>query len=170
MVGDRVSDLRDAAYVLSIHKREERGMSNRRFEMYEYHQALVRMRLGESDRQIAKTGLMGRRKLALVRETAESQGWLEQAASLPSDAALALYFSGRATKQPSTSSIIPFQDDVRNWVKQSIAGCTIHQALIRKHGFTGAYSSARRFIAKIKRKRSIRPFLRRLSFLSWLQS
>jgi len=49
-------------------------MSNRRFEMYEYHQALVRMRLGESDRQIAKTGLMGRRKLAQVRETAEKQG------------------------------------------------------------------------------------------------
>jgi hypothetical protein len=125
-------------------------MSNRRFEMYEYHQALVRMRLGESDRQIAKTGLMGRRKLALVHETAESQGWLVPAVSLPSDAALALFFSCRALKQPSTSSIIPFQDDVRDWVKQGIAGCTIHQALIRKHGFTGAYSSVRRFIAKIK--------------------
>ena len=126
-------------------------MSNRRFEMYEYHQALVRMRLGESDRQIAKTGLMGRRKLAYVRETAESRGWLDPAASLPSDAVLALFFTGQAAKQPSTSSIIPFQDDVRDWVKQGIAGCTIHQALIRKHGFTGAYSSVRRFIAKIKR-------------------
>ena len=28
-------------------------ISNRRFEMYEYHQALVRIRIGESDRQIA---------------------------------------------------------------------------------------------------------------------
>nr|WP_232502887.1 hypothetical protein [Solidesulfovibrio magneticus] len=118
--------------------------------MYEYRQALVRMRLGESDRQIAKTGLMGRRKLAHVRETAESQGWLNPAASVPADADLASFFPGRASKQPSTSSIIPFQDDVRDWVKQGVAGCTIHQALIRKHGFTGAYSSVRRFIAKIK--------------------
>lgn len=125
-------------------------MSNRRFEMYEYRHALVRMRLGESDRQITKTGLMGRRKLAHVRLTAESQGWLNPAASLPTDAALSSFFAGRATNQPSTSSIIPFQDDVRDWVKQGIAGCTIHQALIRKHGFTGAYSSVRRFIAKIK--------------------
>lgn len=125
-------------------------MSNRRFEMYEYRHALVRMRLGESDRQITKTGLMGRRKLAHVRLTAESQGWLNPAASLPTDAALSSFFAGRATSQPSTSSIIPFQDDVRDWVKQGIAGCTIHQALIRKHGFTGAYSSVRRFIAKIK--------------------
>ena len=107
-------------------------MSNRRFEMYEYHQVLVRMRLGESDRQIAKTGLMGRRKLAQVRETAEKQGWLVAEVSLPSDAALALFFSGRASKQPSTSSIIPYQDEVRDWVKQGIAGCTIHQALMRK--------------------------------------
>lgn len=35
VVGDRVSDLRDVAYVLSIHKGEERGVSNRRFAMYE---------------------------------------------------------------------------------------------------------------------------------------
>jgi transposase len=118
--------------------------------MYEYRHALVRMRLGESDRQITKTGLMGRRKLAHVRLTAESQGWLNPAASLPTDAALSSFFASRATNQPSTSSIIPFQDDVRDWVKQGIAGCTIHQALIRKHGFTGAYSSVRRFIAKIK--------------------
>jgi len=118
--------------------------------MYEYRHALVRMRLGESDRQITKTGLMGRRKLAHVRLTAESQGWLNPAASLPTDAALSSFFAGRATNQPSTSSIIPFQDDVRDWVKQGIAGCTIHQALIRKHGFMGAYSSVRRFIAKIK--------------------
>ena len=63
---------------------------------------------------------------------------------------LALFFSGRTAKQPSTSSIVPFQDEVRDWVRQGIAGCTIHQALMRKYGFTGAYSSVRRFIAKIK--------------------
>ncbi len=91
-------------------------MSNRRFEMYEYRHALVRMRLGESDRQITKTGLMGRRKLAHVRLTAEAQGWLNPAASLPTDAALSSFFAGRATNQPPTSSIIPFQDDVRDWV------------------------------------------------------
>ena len=33
-------------------------MANRRFEMYHYRQALVRMRQGESDRQIHATGLM----------------------------------------------------------------------------------------------------------------
>jgi hypothetical protein len=31
-------------------------MANRRFEMYEYRQVLVRMRSGDSDRQIARRG------------------------------------------------------------------------------------------------------------------
>lgn len=35
------------------------AMSNRRFEMYQYRQALVRMRQGDSDRVIAQSGLMG---------------------------------------------------------------------------------------------------------------
>lgn len=43
-------------------------MSNRRFEMYEYRQVIYRMRLGESDRAIAKAGLTGRRKAAELRQ------------------------------------------------------------------------------------------------------
>ena len=35
-------------------------MSKRRFEMYHYRQALVRMRQGDSDRDIARSRLMGR--------------------------------------------------------------------------------------------------------------
>ncbi len=51
-------------------------MANRRFEMHQYRHILVRMRLGETDRQIARAGLMGRRKAAAVRQRAQQQGWL----------------------------------------------------------------------------------------------
>jgi len=37
-------------------------MANRRFEMYEIRHVITRMRLGESDREIERAGLMGRRK------------------------------------------------------------------------------------------------------------
>jgi hypothetical protein len=37
-------------------------MANRRFEMHEIRRVIVQMRLGLTDRQIAKAGLMGRRK------------------------------------------------------------------------------------------------------------
>ena len=42
-------------------------MANRRFEMFEYRQVLTRMRLGDTDRAIARVGLMGRRKVARLR-------------------------------------------------------------------------------------------------------
>ena len=45
-------------------------MTNRRFEMYHYRQILVRMRLGDSDREIARSKTMGRKKVAQVREHA----------------------------------------------------------------------------------------------------
>ena len=49
-------------------------MSNRRFEMRRYRQ-IVRMRLGETDRSIARAGLMGGRSQR-VRDIAEARGWL----------------------------------------------------------------------------------------------
>ena len=51
--------------------------------MYHYRQALVRMRQGESDRQIHATGLMGRRTLGVLRKQAQARGWLDPARSLP---------------------------------------------------------------------------------------
>ena len=65
-------------------------MSNRRFEMYEYRQVIYRMRLGESDRNIAKAGLMGRRKAAELRQVAKQRGWLDKG-PLPDDSELAEY-------------------------------------------------------------------------------
>ena len=43
--------------------------------MHEYRQAIVRMRLGDTDRGIAHSGLMGRKKAAQVRGVAQEQGW-----------------------------------------------------------------------------------------------
>ena len=54
-------------------------MANRRFEMYQFRHILVRMRLGETDRQLARSGLIGRRKAAAVRAVAQDQGWLDPA-------------------------------------------------------------------------------------------
>jgi len=49
-------------------------MGKRRFEMHDYRHIISRMRLGESDRQIAKAGLMGCNKAADFREIANKYG------------------------------------------------------------------------------------------------
>ena len=53
--------------------------------MYQYRHILVRMRLGESDRQIDAAGLMGRRTVAKLRKKARKEGWLDPELPLPSE-------------------------------------------------------------------------------------
>lgn len=100
--------------------------------MYEYRQVIVRMRLGESDRAIAQTGLMGRKKVKTVRDLANSRGWLEPGNALPDDAELAASFSSTALRPQATSLVEPYADQVKAWRNQGIQGTTIHQALERK--------------------------------------
>ena len=121
-------------------------MANRRFEMHEYRNILVRMRLGESDRDIACARLMGRRKAAAIRRLAVRSGWLDLNQPLPDDATLAEVFSQRTPKTSSSSLVLPHADEVRSWWEQDISGVVIHQALQRKYGFVGHYSSVRRFL------------------------
>ena len=125
-------------------------MTNRRFEMHEYRHILVRMRLGETDPQIARAGLMGRRKAAAVRRRAEEQGWLDPARPLPEDEVLAEALASFKPRPQTTSQVLPFEDDVRTWHRAGIQGTTIHQTLVRKHGFTGSYSAVRRFLQALQ--------------------
>ena len=57
--------------------------------MHEYRHIISRMRLGESDRQIAKAGLMGRNKAAQLRKLSQDCGWLNHDSPLPGDEELA---------------------------------------------------------------------------------
>ncbi|RQQ69351.1 IS21 family transposase, partial [Burkholderia stagnalis] len=107
-------------------------MANRRFEVFEYRQVLVRMRQGDSDRDIARGGLMGRKKLTSVRREAESRGWLDPAQPLPDDTEIAGAF-GRTPHLPSTcvSTVEPFREQIRAWSTAGVQGTTIHAALQR---------------------------------------
>ena len=125
-------------------------MANRRFEMYQYRQVLTRMRLGDTDRAIARAGLMGRPKAAALRRQAKAAGWLDPARPLPTDAALAQHL-GRVHPRPAVTSLAePHRAQITGWWRQGIQGTTIYAALVRNHGFTASYSSVRRFLATLE--------------------
>ncbi len=125
-------------------------MANRRFEMYQYRQIINHMRLGNSDRTIAKAGLIGRKKASQLREIALSQGWLDKDTPLPDDSILNAVLGRKPDEKLFASLVIPYEEEVKAWYEQGICGSTIHQALVRKHGFTGSYSSVRRFLQGLK--------------------
>jgi transposase len=120
----------------------------RRFEMYQYRQVLVRMRLGDSDREIAQAGLMGRRKAAALRQVALAQRWLNRDQPLPDEATLAavLTATAPAVTTPSQSLVEPYREQVTTWWQGGVQGTAIHQALVRQYGFTGSYLSVARFL------------------------
>ena len=124
-------------------------MANRSFEMYEYRQALLRMRQGASDREIGRSGLMGRGKARDVRETAQALGWLEQGVPIPEDIQLAEVFA-RAPASTSISPLEEHREKIEDWCKEGVQMTTMYGLLKRKHRYKGSYSSVRRFARKVR--------------------
>ena len=123
----------------------------RRFEMYQYRQVVVRMRLGDSDRELAKAGLMGRRRAAALRQVALAQGWLNREQPVPDEATLAAVLTAAAAvTTPSQSLVEPYREQVTAWWQAGVQGTAIYQALVRQYGFTGSYLSVARFLQGLK--------------------
>jgi transposase len=127
-------------------------MARRRFEMHHYRQALVRMRQGESDREIAGARLMGRRKLGEWRQLAAAHGWLDADVPLPDDERIATALGTPRRASSTISTLEPHRELLRSWAQQGVSGTAIHAALKRQHGWSGSYSAVRRLLADIHAK------------------
>jgi transposase len=114
--------------------------------MFQYRQVLVRLRAGDTVREIARSGLMGRDKLAELRALAQQQGWLDAGVELPDDATLTAALAPRRRASSTVSSVQPLREVVQRWFDAGVQGRAIHAALKREHGFTGSYSAVVRML------------------------
>ena len=124
-------------------------MANKRFEMFEYRHIVVRMRWGDSDRALAKAGLIGRPKAKALRAVAAAQGWLDPKTSLPDESVFANVL-GHASSGRAVSCVEPYRSEVEGWADQGIQCRTIYHTLVRQHGFAGSYSSVYRFVRSLE--------------------
>lgn len=120
--------------------------------MFQYRQVLVRLRAGDSDREIARSGVMGRDKLAELRVVADRQGWLDPGGTeLPTDSAIHAALSTSESRPKSTiSSVEPHREVVLRWLTAGVQGRAIHAALRREHAFTGSYSAVMRMLTQLR--------------------
>ena len=118
--------------------------------MHHYRQALLRMRQGDSDREIAAAKIMGRRKASDWRAAALARGWLDPAAALPDDETIVAVLEPPKRAASTVSSLEDHRPLIALWVEQGVSGTAIHQALQRAHGWTGSYSAVRRLLATIR--------------------
>lgn len=134
-------------------------MGNRRFEMYEIRHVITRMRLGESDREIERAGLMGRRKAGQLRTVAKGQGWLDLSRPLPPNEVLETLIQSPRIQQASQSLAAPMAALISTWMEQGVQATTIHAALVERYGFNGGYDSVKRFIKRNKKATPATVFL-----------
>ena len=126
-------------------------MANRRFAVHEIRHILARMRLGESDREIAKARLMGRDKAAKLRRLAQANGWLDKSSQLPDNELIERITRKSSPVQCEQSLVLPHAEQVLIWHQQGIQATTIHDALVRTYGFAGGYDSVKRFLRRQKK-------------------
>jgi transposase len=118
--------------------------------MFQYRQVLVRLRTGDTVREIARSGLMGRDKLGALRAAAEQQGWLDAGADMPDDAAIVAALGAGRRARSTVSSVQPHREVVKRWLEAGVQGRAIHAALKREHAFGGSYSAVIRMLHQLR--------------------
>jgi hypothetical protein len=95
-------------------------MAKRKFEMHEYRQIIVRLKLGESIRSIVLSRVACRKKVRQVRKVALAQQWLDAKHELPGDEELANHFKVSMPTPLTQSAVSPYQEQVESWCQQGI--------------------------------------------------
>jgi transposase len=121
-----------------------------RLNMNYLRDLIHRVRSGESDRRIARDLGISRTTVSKYRQWADTQGYLQPDRPLPDDATVGAAL-GSAPKPPrAASSVEPHQEIVQRLLDQGVEMMAIFHRLQEDHGYSGSYSSVRRFVRKLR--------------------
>jgi transposase len=125
-------------------------MSGRRTDVLDIREMLRQMRLGASDRAIAKALPASRNTVKKYRKWASEQQLLTGELP-PTDRLLALLQATLPEAPPPQidSAVEPHRQRVADWHAQGLEAQAIHQKLVKDQGFTGSYSAVWRFVQSL---------------------
>jgi transposase len=109
-----------------------------------------RLQLGESERRIARDMHISRGTVRKYHELTKEKQYLEKTSELPSDSDLAgiLGTGVQVGHQPST--VEPYRAKIQEWLQQGVEMTAIWLRLQENYGYTGGYSSVRRFVHRLE--------------------
>jgi len=116
--------------------------------MYFLRDLLHRLRAGESQRQVARDLDLARDTVAKYRRLASGLGLLDPAQALPDEGLLQALLQADIRPPQTPSSLDPYRDVVEALLEQGVEMVAIHARLSQDYGYTGSYSSVRRFVAR----------------------
>jgi transposase len=125
-------------------------VAGRRSPVTDIREILRRLQLGEPDRRIARDLDVSRNTVARYRVWAARHGVLE-GSPLPDAASLAALLEPVPTERPAheQSLVEPWRERVLALHERGVEGQAIWQLLVEEHGFTGSYSSVKRFLRRV---------------------
>lgn len=110
---------------------------------------LHRLRKKESLRAIAKELHLSRNTVKKYRFIATHHGYLNPEKALPSLGELGQAIPPPAVPRHKRSTVEPYAEFVKKLVEAEVEMKAIWQRLMEEHGYTGSYSSLRRFIQRV---------------------
>jgi len=109
-----------------------------------------RLRAGESERRISGDLRISRITVHRYHDLAEKEGFLQPGSPMPDDEAIRACLGDPPRPPRHTSSVEPYADVVQQLLEQQVEMMAIYQRLRDDHGFTGSYSSVRRYVHRLR--------------------
>jgi len=136
--------------VATILLRDQPEGQMERLHVNQVRDIVYRLRQGQSERQIALDLRVSRHTVARYRELATEADYLDLARGLPADREL-LASLGPVKAPPKTeSTVTPYREVVEQLLSEGVEMGAILARLRESHGYTGSYSSIRRFVSQIR--------------------
>ena len=109
-----------------------------------------RVRLGQSDRAIARDMHLSRKTVSKYHQLAEAEAYLDLAKPLPDVKVLAATLGPAPEPPRNVSGVAPLKEVVEKLLDQGVEKTAILERLRENHGYTGSYSSVRRFVSNLR--------------------
>jgi transposase len=123
-----------------------------RLHVNQVRDVIYRLRQGESQRQIAQDLQMSRHTIARYQALAEAHGYLDPARLLPSDRDLRSDLGSPKSPPRCDSTVTPYREIVEGLIAEKVEMVAMFARLRDDHGYSGSYSSIRRFVRSIAPK------------------
>lgn len=115
---------------------------------------IYRLRAGQSQRAIVRDLGYARDTVRRYAKWAEHMGYLDRISGLPKLEDLQVELPAPYRKS-NISSVEPYREVVKAFLDQGVEMVTIHNRLAKNHGYSGSYTSVRRFVANLLPKESL---------------
>jgi len=118
--------------------------------MHYLRDLIYRLRRGQSERGIASDLKISRVTVRKYHALADVAGFCDPTSPLPDGGALVAALGPVAGPPKTPSSVEPYRTLVEDFVADGVEMMTIFDRLVKDHGYTGSYSSIRRFVHPLR--------------------